>query len=101
MVTVICNNGEQEDYLLEDIMTKQGIGFMEELHNATCLNTDMDLIMALMQDTFKWRLQNLQQQEADESESDELDERLEEDSEEEDEGSGGYFSDKVPSDEEF
>ncbi|KAF5791661.1 hypothetical protein HanXRQr2_Chr09g0397331 [Helianthus annuus] len=55
MVTVIYDNGEQEDYLLEDIMTKQGVGFMEELHNATCLNTYMDLKMALMQDMFKWR----------------------------------------------
>ncbi|MFS7955541.1 hypothetical protein Hanom_Chr07g00643881 [Helianthus anomalus] len=80
-------------------MTKQGVGFMEELHNATYLNIDMDLKMALMQDIFKWRLQNLQQQEANESESesDELGETLEEDFEEEDEGSDGYFSDKVPS----
>ncbi|MFS7924299.1 hypothetical protein Hanom_Chr03g00270951 [Helianthus anomalus] len=71
--------------MLEDIMTKQGVRFMEELHNATCLNTDMNIKMALMQDMFKWRLQNLQEQEANESESDYLDERLEEDSEEEDE----------------
>ncbi|XP_021991371.1 uncharacterized protein LOC110888139 [Helianthus annuus] len=42
--------------------------------------------MVLMQDMFKWRLQNLQEQEASESKSDDLDERLEEDSEEEDEG---------------
>ena len=75
------------DYLLEDIMTKKGIGFMEELHNTMCLNTDMDLKMALMHDMFKWRLQNLQQQEADESESDDMDESLDEDSEEEDEWS--------------
>ncbi|MFS8008603.1 hypothetical protein Hanom_Chr14g01274741 [Helianthus anomalus] len=37
MVTVICDNRAQEDYKLEDIMTKQGVGFMEELHNAACL----------------------------------------------------------------
>ncbi|XP_022032538.1 uncharacterized protein LOC110933634 [Helianthus annuus] len=101
MVTVIYDCGEQEDYLLENLMTKQGIGFMEELHNATCLNTDMDSKMALMQDIFKWRLQNLQQQEADESEGDDMDESLDEDSEEEDNGSDGYFLDKVPSNEEF
>ncbi|MFS7994943.1 hypothetical protein Hanom_Chr12g01112061 [Helianthus anomalus] len=46
IVIVICDNGEQEDYMLEDIMTKQGVGFMEELQNAMCLNTDMDI---------KWR----------------------------------------------
>ncbi|KAJ0534526.1 hypothetical protein HanIR_Chr09g0420761 [Helianthus annuus] len=56
MVTVIYDSREQGDYLLENIMTKQGLGFMEELHNATCLNTDMYSKMALMQDMFKWRL---------------------------------------------
>ncbi|MFS7933369.1 hypothetical protein Hanom_Chr04g00378921 [Helianthus anomalus] len=87
--------------MLEDIMTKQGVGFMEELHNGTCLNTDMNIKMALMQDMFKWKLQNLQEQEANKSESDNLDERLEEGSEEEDEESDGYLSDKVLSDEKF
>ncbi|KAJ0555733.1 hypothetical protein HanRHA438_Chr07g0294001 [Helianthus annuus] len=61
MVTVICDNREKEDYMLENIMTKQGLGFLEELHNATCLNTDMNIILALLQDMFKWRLQNLQE----------------------------------------
>ncbi|KAJ0917898.1 hypothetical protein HanRHA438_Chr05g0211341 [Helianthus annuus] len=89
MVTVIYDSGEQEDYLLENIMIKQGIGFMEELHNATCLNTDMDSKMALMQDMFKWRLQNLQQKEANESEGDNTDESLDEDSGEEDDESDG------------
>ncbi|MFS7955648.1 hypothetical protein Hanom_Chr07g00645091 [Helianthus anomalus] len=86
--------------MLENIMTKQGLGFLEELNNSTCLNIDMNIKKVLLQDMFKWRLQNLQEQEANESESD-LDERLEEEFEEVDEGSDGYFSDKVPSEEEF
>ncbi|MFS7994554.1 hypothetical protein Hanom_Chr12g01107431 [Helianthus anomalus] len=56
MVTIIRDNRAQADYMLEDIMTKQGVRFMEELHNAPCLNIDMNIQMVLMQDMFKWRL---------------------------------------------
>ena len=50
-----------------------------------------------MQDMFRWRLQNLQEQEADEGECDDIDEDQDEDSEEEeDDTSDGYYSDKVP-----
>ncbi|MFS8025470.1 hypothetical protein Hanom_Chr16g01475301 [Helianthus anomalus] len=101
MITVICDNREQEVCMLENIMTKQGLGFLEELHNTTCLNKDMNIKLALLQDMFKWRLQKLQEREDNESESDDLDEKLEEESEEEDEGSDGHFLDKVLSDEEF
>ncbi|MFS7941955.1 hypothetical protein Hanom_Chr06g00482401 [Helianthus anomalus] len=41
MATVVCDNSEQEDYMFENIMTRQSLGFIEELYNATCLNTDM------------------------------------------------------------
>ncbi|XP_035834226.1 uncharacterized protein LOC110882727 [Helianthus annuus] len=40
------------------------VEMLEELHNATCLNTDIHSKMAFMQEMFKWRLQNLQEQEA-------------------------------------
>ncbi|MFS7989431.1 hypothetical protein Hanom_Chr11g01046761 [Helianthus anomalus] len=39
--------------MLENIMTKQGLGFVEELHNATCLNTDINIKVALLQEMFK------------------------------------------------
>ena len=102
MVTITYDSGEQEVYWLENIMTKQRLGLMEELHNATCTNTKMDSKLELMQDMFKWRLQNLQEQEADEGEGDDMDEDPDEDSEEEeDDASDEYVSDKVPSDEGF
>ncbi|MFS7977242.1 hypothetical protein Hanom_Chr10g00901761 [Helianthus anomalus] len=99
MVTVVCDNREQEDYMFENIMTKQSLGFLKELYNTTCLNTDMTIKLALLHDIFTWRVQNLQEEETDESED--LDEKLDEESEEENEGSNGYFSDEIPSDEEF
>ena len=75
---------------------------MEELHNVICTNTEIDSKLELMQDMFRWRLQNLQEQEADEGEGDDMDEDPDENSkEEEDDASDGYFSDKVPSDEGF
>ncbi|KAM0038196.1 hypothetical protein Hdeb2414_s0013g00412031 [Helianthus debilis subsp. tardiflorus] len=83
-------------------MTKQRLGFMEELHNATSTNTEIDSKLELMQDMFRWRLQNLQEQEADEGECDDMDEDQDEDNgEEEDDTSDGYYSDKVPFDEGF
>ncbi|MFS8033731.1 hypothetical protein Hanom_Chr17g01573041 [Helianthus anomalus] len=99
MVTVICDIREQEDYTLENIMTKQSLGFIEKLYNATCLNTDMTVNLVLSHDMFTWRVQNLQEEETNESED--LDEKLDEESEEEDEGSDGYFSNKIRLDEEF
>ncbi|MFS7926870.1 hypothetical protein Hanom_Chr04g00302221 [Helianthus anomalus] len=56
MVTVVCDNGEQEDYILVNIMTKQSLGFLEELYNATCMNTNMTGKLALLHDMFKWRV---------------------------------------------
>ncbi|MFS7890882.1 hypothetical protein Hanom_Chr00s000163g01626121 [Helianthus anomalus] len=61
MVTVVSDNGEQEDYTLENIMTKQSLGSIEELYNATCLNTDMTVKLTLLHDMFTWRVQNLQE----------------------------------------
>ena len=65
---------------------------MEELHNVTCTNTEIDSKLELMQDIFRWRLQNLQEQEADEGECDDMDEDPDEDSEEEEDVQRGMLS---------
>ncbi|MFS8002479.1 hypothetical protein Hanom_Chr13g01202541 [Helianthus anomalus] len=74
IVTVVCDNGEQEDYTVENIMTKRCLGFLEELNNAACLNTELTLILALLPDMLIWRFVNLQGEVTNESED--LDENL-------------------------
>ncbi|MFS8007477.1 hypothetical protein Hanom_Chr14g01261421 [Helianthus anomalus] len=50
LVSVVWNNGEKEAYPMENIMTEQRLVFLQELCNATCLNPDMTVKLALLTD---------------------------------------------------
>ncbi|MFS7901296.1 hypothetical protein Hanom_Chr00s190177g01834591 [Helianthus anomalus] len=59
-VTVMWNNGQEEDHTIDNILTKQGLSFIEKLCNATCLIVEMTPTVTSLEGTFQWRRQALE-----------------------------------------
>ncbi|MFS7895193.1 hypothetical protein Hanom_Chr00s002493g01700751 [Helianthus anomalus] len=51
-VMVVWNNGQEEDHTIGNILTEQGLLFIEQLCNATCLNTEITPIVTSLEGMF-------------------------------------------------
>ncbi|MFS7913745.1 hypothetical protein Hanom_Chr02g00145291 [Helianthus anomalus] len=79
-VTVVWNDGQEDDPTVDNILTEQRLGLIEQLCNSRCLNAKITLTMASLEKMFKWRLEILQDIDAVKTEDE--DEHFDEESEE-------------------